>query len=235
MLFDPRYRNDVRKRRQSDCILQVLTFLTLQAVPPTPSQLATPATANSRTYNDMIAIPQLVHEALTTCDVDVRANLLQNVVVVGGGSLLPGFVDRLNFELSVMFPGVRFHLLTRSSGGIHADQARNPSDAIAKGSDPRLGSPDGAPLFVVARRLDPRLARNIPPALDLKGRVGGVWAKHCRPEVQVGRGDAALRARFVSPESRLITRCDVPSKSPNSQASGVRRLRPGAVVVRDAR
>jgi actin-related protein 4 len=76
-------------------------------VPPTPSQLATPATANSRIYSDMVAIPQLVHEALTTCDVDVRASLLQNVVVVGGGSLLPGFVDRLNFELSVMFPGVR--------------------------------------------------------------------------------------------------------------------------------
>lgn len=79
----------------------------LQSVPPTPSQLATPSTANSRTYADAVAVPQLVLEALQTCDVDVRASLLQNVVIVGGGSQLPGFTDRLNYELSVLFPGVR--------------------------------------------------------------------------------------------------------------------------------
>lgn len=66
----------------------------------------------------MVSIPQLIHESLTTCDVDVRASLLQNIVIVGGGSLLPGFTDRLNYELSVAFPGVRsscFLLSSKSS------------------------------------------------------------------------------------------------------------------------
>ncbi len=50
-------------------------------------------------------INQLLATALNACDPDLRATLLNHVVLTGGGSLLSGFADRLNNELIRMFGG----------------------------------------------------------------------------------------------------------------------------------
>jgi len=43
-------------------------------------------------------------------DVELRPLLLSNVVVTGGSSLLFGFTDRINNELSALYPGPRVRL-----------------------------------------------------------------------------------------------------------------------------
>ncbi|KAJ8603205.1 hypothetical protein CTAYLR_003822 [Chrysophaeum taylorii] len=45
-------------------------------------------------------LPSLLRAALERSDVDVRKDLLQSVVLTGGGSLFPGLADRLQHELS---------------------------------------------------------------------------------------------------------------------------------------
>ncbi|KAM4058472.1 actin domain-containing protein [Hirsutella rhossiliensis] len=52
-------------------------------------------------------IPELIRNALGAVDVDLRGNLLANVVVTGSTSLINGFNDRLNNELTAMYPGLK--------------------------------------------------------------------------------------------------------------------------------
>ena len=46
----------------------------------------------------------LVHHCLSKCDTDVKKDLLANIVIVGGGSLIDGVSNRLSFELNDMLP-----------------------------------------------------------------------------------------------------------------------------------
>ncbi|KXX74944.1 Actin-related protein 4 [Madurella mycetomatis] len=55
-------------------------------------------------------IPALIKAALDGVDVDLRPNLLGNVVVTGSTSLLNGFNDRLNLELTAMYPGLKIKI-----------------------------------------------------------------------------------------------------------------------------
>lgn len=55
-------------------------------------------------------IPSLIRAALEAVDVDLRPNLLGNVVVTGATSLINGFNDRLNNELIGMYPGVKIKI-----------------------------------------------------------------------------------------------------------------------------
>ncbi|KAI1414866.1 actin-related protein, ARP4 class [Hypoxylon sp. FL1857] len=55
-------------------------------------------------------IPELIKACISAVDVDLRPNLLGNIVVTGGTSLLNGFNDRLNNELTAMYPGMRIKL-----------------------------------------------------------------------------------------------------------------------------
>lgn len=55
-------------------------------------------------------IPELIRAALENVDIDVRPHLLANVVVTGATSLVPGFNDRLNHELTNMYPGARVRI-----------------------------------------------------------------------------------------------------------------------------
>ena len=56
-------------------------------------------------------LPAALQQAINACDSDIKAHLLSNVVVVGGGSLCWGFNDRVSEELQGMFSGakVRVH------------------------------------------------------------------------------------------------------------------------------
>ena len=53
------------------------------------------------------ALPAALQSAINQVDSDIKAHLLSNVVVVGGGSLCSGFNDRLQDELQQMYSGAR--------------------------------------------------------------------------------------------------------------------------------
>ncbi|KAM7209400.1 Actin family [Naviculisporaceae sp. PSN 640] len=52
-------------------------------------------------------IPALIKASLEGVDADLRANLVGNVIVTGSTTLLNGFNDRLNLELTTMYPGLK--------------------------------------------------------------------------------------------------------------------------------
>ncbi|GJC85039.1 actin-related protein 4 [Colletotrichum liriopes] len=60
--------------------------------------------------NKSQTIPELIRAALNAVDVDLRPNLLGNIVVTGSTSLLNGFNDRLNNELTAMYPGLKIKI-----------------------------------------------------------------------------------------------------------------------------
>lgn len=66
--------------------------------------------ADPERLNKGQTIPDLVRAALNAVDVDLRGNLLANVVVTGSTSLINGFNDRLNGELSAMYPGLKIKI-----------------------------------------------------------------------------------------------------------------------------
>jgi actin-related protein 4 len=55
-------------------------------------------------------VPEIIKAALNGVDVDIRPHLLSNVVVTGASSLLHGFTDRLNQELTQLYPGPRVRI-----------------------------------------------------------------------------------------------------------------------------
>jgi actin-related protein 4 len=74
------------------------------AYPPAAGAGEEPALSKAQT------IPALIKAALDGVDVDLRPNLLANVIVTGSTSLLNGFNDRLNVELTAMYPGLRIRI-----------------------------------------------------------------------------------------------------------------------------
>ena len=55
-------------------------------------------------------LPSLIKSCLNGVDVDLRPNLLGNIVVTGAGTLINGLNDRLNIELTQMFPGLKIKI-----------------------------------------------------------------------------------------------------------------------------
>lgn len=94
--------------------------------PIPPALMATPSSATSQAFADVLPLTELVYRSVMACDIDQRGPLLSNIVVVGGGSFITGLVDRLNAELSGKFPGQRLR--------IHA-----PGNAIERRYSPWLG------------------------------------------------------------------------------------------------
>lgn len=68
------------------------------------SDAANPAPSPGQT------LPALIQSSLSQVDVDIRPHLLANVVVTGGSSLLYGFTERLNNELTAMYPAPRVRI-----------------------------------------------------------------------------------------------------------------------------
>ncbi|RXK42026.1 brg1-associated factor b [Tremella mesenterica] len=57
-----------------------------------------------------VSLSQLVHDSIMACDVDVRAPLLQNIVVVGNTSLIKGLTERLDVELAALLPSQKIKI-----------------------------------------------------------------------------------------------------------------------------
>ncbi|MBD3193404.1 MAG: actin, cytoplasmic 2 [Candidatus Heimdallarchaeota archaeon] len=58
------------------------------------------------------ALPEMIHQAINKCDVDIRRSLYSNIVLSGGSTEFYGFKERLHKELSVMVPeGVEIKII----------------------------------------------------------------------------------------------------------------------------
>ena len=53
---------------------------------------------------DKETLQSLVRHCISMCDNDVRKDLLANIVIVGGGSLIDGVSNRLTYELNELIP-----------------------------------------------------------------------------------------------------------------------------------
>nr|POE93248.1 actin-related protein 4 [Quercus suber] len=60
-------------------------------------------------------LTMLAHKALQACDVDVRTNLLHNVVLTGAGSLIEKLADRLSVDLQAMYPNPKVRVIASSN------------------------------------------------------------------------------------------------------------------------
>ncbi|KAI5476330.1 actin-related protein Arp4p [Pseudohyphozyma bogoriensis] len=79
---------------------------------PLPSSLST---IPSHPYSSLQPINRLFSNSLVQIDPDLHATLMANVVVTGGTTLMPGFVDRLNVELGAMAGGMKLKIHAPSS------------------------------------------------------------------------------------------------------------------------
>jgi len=68
------------------------------------SDASNPAPSTSQT------IGEIIKASLAQVDVDIKAVLLQHIVVTGGSSLIQGLTDRLNQELNMLYPGMKIRI-----------------------------------------------------------------------------------------------------------------------------
>ncbi|WFD32420.1 NuA4 histone acetyltransferase subunit [Malassezia sp. CBS 17886] len=66
-----------------------------------------PPRSNHAPYTGLV---DLILRAAKSVDVDARAAMFSNIVFVGGGTFVPGFTDRLSYELSVAVPSQRIKI-----------------------------------------------------------------------------------------------------------------------------
>lgn len=100
-----------------------------QSYEPPALLRATPSGDHSHSLKDAVPLSQLVHDSVMACDVDVRAALLQNIVVVGNTSLTRGLTERLDVELAQLLPSVS--LLRPPCPGSDRDGSRGMPRAMA--------------------------------------------------------------------------------------------------------
>jgi actin-related protein len=81
-----------------------------QTIAPPEQLYATPSAPTAHPLNELRGLADLVHDSVFAVDSDHRAVLLQNIVLVGGGSTIPGLADRLNHELSLKIPGSKLKI-----------------------------------------------------------------------------------------------------------------------------
>jgi actin-related protein len=53
---------------------------------------------------DFDSLQHLVVSSVSKCDVDARKELLSNILLVGGGSMIDGIGPRLQYELQQLLP-----------------------------------------------------------------------------------------------------------------------------------
>lgn len=75
----------------------------IKSVIPDPS-------GSGPTYTAGQTIPACIQSSLSQVDIDIRPHLLANIVVTGGTSMLQGFTDRLNYEVTTLYPAPRVRI-----------------------------------------------------------------------------------------------------------------------------
>ncbi|XP_059831034.1 actin-like protein 6B isoform X1 [Hypanus sabinus] len=71
-----------------------------------PEGLFDPSNVKGLSGNTMLGVSHVVTTSIGMCDIDIRPGLYGSVIVTGGNTLLQGFTDRLNRELSQKTPPV---------------------------------------------------------------------------------------------------------------------------------
>ena len=79
---------------------------TTRSTPPSLSTIA------SHPPSAFLPLQRLIANSLQQIDPDLQATLLSNVVVTGGTTLLPGFVERLQSEIASIAPGLKVKIRT---------------------------------------------------------------------------------------------------------------------------
>uniref|UniRef100_A0A669C1A3 Actin-like 6A n=1 Tax=Oreochromis niloticus TaxID=8128 RepID=A0A669C1A3_ORENI len=81
-----------------------------------PEGLFDPSNAKGLSGNTMLGVGHVVTTSVGMCDIDIRPGLYGSVVVTGGNTLIQGFTDRLNRELSQKTPpSMRLKLIANST------------------------------------------------------------------------------------------------------------------------
>eukprot|EP01119_Soliformovum_irregulare_P024022 TRINITY_DN8524_c0_g1_i1.p1 TRINITY_DN8524_c0_g1~~TRINITY_DN8524_c0_g1_i1.p1 ORF type:complete len:372 (-),score=62.39 TRINITY_DN8524_c0_g1_i1:754-1818(-) len=57
-------------------------------------------------YDSVLGVQQLLHQAIQSCDMDLRIQMLGNIVLSGGNTLFQGYRERLEEELGSLVPSV---------------------------------------------------------------------------------------------------------------------------------
>ena len=52
----------------------------------------------------MPSLPELAFKSIMKCDIDVRKDLYENMVLSGGTTMFPGLVERLQKEMNSLIP-----------------------------------------------------------------------------------------------------------------------------------
>lgn len=66
--------------------------------------------------NGLKGVCELIKEAISECDEDMQGNLWSNIVLCGGNTLIPGYVERLSNDLRLVCPpGHRLKVISQSS------------------------------------------------------------------------------------------------------------------------
>ncbi|XP_070565037.1 actin-like protein 6B [Ptychodera flava] len=69
-----------------------------------PEGLFDPSVVKGLDGNTMLSVGHVVTTSIGMCDIDIRPSMYNSIIVTGGNSLLLGFIDRLNRELSTKTP-----------------------------------------------------------------------------------------------------------------------------------
>ncbi|KAM8972723.1 actin-like protein 6B [Pelodytes ibericus] len=81
-----------------------------------PEGLFDPSNVKGLSGNTMLGVGHVVTSSIGMCDIDIRPGLYGSVIVTGGNTLLQGFNDRLNRELSQKTPpSMRLKLISSNS------------------------------------------------------------------------------------------------------------------------
>jgi hypothetical protein len=119
----------------------------------------TQTTDHSRSLKDLVPLSQLVHDSIMACDVDVRASLLQNIVVVGNTSLTKGLTERLDVELAGLLPSVSYDIF----------QVSDEADEVAKDQNPFTYDTFRKEILELVGRKCTCFTWYFPPTLGYKG------------------------------------------------------------------
>lgn len=85
---------------QSDSLCSIPEKLFISPSNTSGNSKSSKRTKVENTSIDSDSLQDIVHSCISKCDVDIRRELLSNIVVVGGCSVVDGFVPRLNYELN---------------------------------------------------------------------------------------------------------------------------------------
>lgn len=76
---------------------------------PTPSFMLTDVRPIPQ-FSNTLGLSKLIVDSINACDVDIRANLANNIVITGGSSLVQGLTDRVNSDLSQALAGIKIRI-----------------------------------------------------------------------------------------------------------------------------